>query len=201
MQQPKKPRSISRAFNDASRHPAWKFQRLNNLRGIAGAYKIPEGMTASGYEDITMRRLMEDKDLQRRAGARNSREMVALRMRGGFWAALSTAPAPKVLQDSWDALVELNPELSQVKVEREKIRSLLDAHYGVTSGFNIDDINFFQEQKKVGEGLPGLQSRNMPVHGERLDRIEAAASSQMFWVVSPKTAKKIEQRFKRRGLL
>lgn len=201
MPQPKKPLSISRAFNNASRHPAWKFQRQNNLRGIAGAYKIPGGMTASAYEDRAMQLLFADKGLQQMAGMNSKAEMEAFWRRGGFWRALDGAPAPEALKDSWDALVALNPQLSAAKVERDKMRSLLDAHYGVTSGFNLDDINFFQTQKKIGKGLPGLQSRNMPVHGARLERIEAVSSGQMFWVVSPKTAKKIEQRFKRRGLL
>ncbi len=200
MPQPKKPLSLSRAFNAASRHPAWNFQRLNNLRGIAGAYKIPEGMTASEYEDRTLQRVFADKGLQKTLNQSSAKDMQDFWRSGGFWRALNDQPPPQLLTDSWNALVALNPQLQQVKAETNTLSSLLEAHYGVTSGFNIDDINFFLEQKKVGEGLPGLQSRNMPVHGERLERIEAA-TSQMFWVVSPKTAEKIENRFKRRGIL
>ncbi|MCC7037250.1 MAG: hypothetical protein IT560_08060 [Alphaproteobacteria bacterium] len=201
MPQPRKPLSISKAFNQASRHPAWNFQRGNNLRGIAGAWKIPEGMTASGYEDITLKRLFADEELQQLAGVKTTRALEAYWRGGGIWQKLKDADAPQVLKDSWDALVSLNPKLAAVTVDREKLRSLLDAHYGVTSGFNIDDINFFQAQKKIGDGLPAKQAHAMPDHGPRLTRIDAVSKPPMYWVASPETAKKVEQRYKRKGLL
>ena len=201
MPQARKPLSISKAFNAASRHPAWNFQRGNKLRGIAGAWKIPEGMTASAYEDATLKRLFADKGLQQIAGVKNAREMETYWRGGGIWQALKNADAPQVLKDSWDALVALNPKLVDVTVDREKLRSMLDAHYGVTSGFNIDDINFFQAQKKVGDGLPAKQAHAMPDHGPRLNRIDAVSKPPMYWVASPETAKKVEQRYKRKGLL
>jgi hypothetical protein len=169
-----------------SRHPALEFQTNNHLRGIAGRYQIPGNYTAPEYEDKTSREI-------RRA---------AKEMNGGveafnFWAVLEKNRPPKFLTKSWNKLVRLNPQLKKVKFDKTNAEEMYNAHLGVTSGFNVDDINFFMEQKKVGEGLPAKQAHEMPVHGDRLNRIDNMAKTPMFWVASPKTAVKVEERLLR----
>jgi hypothetical protein len=187
--------SISRAFNMASRrpgdehtrHPALEFQTQNHLRGIAGRYRIPGNYTAPEYED------------------RMSREMIALarplltgQERRNFWDVLEKIAPPPQLKKSWNTLVRLNPALKAVKFDKTNAEEMYNAHLGVTSGFNVDDINFFLQQKHVGEGLPARQARAMPGHGERLKRIDDIAKAPMFWVASPKTAEKVEARLLRK---
>lgn len=192
-----KPLSLSRTFNLAARsagdrstrHPAYEFQRNNNLRGIAGRYRIPGGYTAPEYEDLTSRKMT--RAMNKLAGGRGNRHN---------WRLMATAESPDFLQRSWRRLLALNPVLQNVKVDVKNAHDLFNAHFGVTSGFNPDDINFFLEQRHVGDGLPAKQAREMPVHGARIARVEAVAASHMFWVASPKTVEKIEQRFKRRGI-
>ena len=187
--------SVSRAFNIASRrpgdhsgrHPALEFQTGNHLRGIAGRYVIPGNYTAPEYEDMTSRKMHD----------------AAAAMAGGdiprfaFWDIIEKAPPPEFLAKSWNRLVRLNPVLKKVRLDKTNAEDMYNAHLGVTSGFNVDDINFFLEQKKVGEGLPAKQAREMPVHGDRVKRIDAIALTPMFWVASPKTAEKIEERLLR----
>ena len=192
-----RPLSLSRAFNVASqrpgnascRHPALLFQTENRLRGIAGRYVIPGNRTASEYEDHIWNEV-EGALKHRLAGYHPQ----------GIWSVLVKSPPPAVLRDSWNELLRLNPQLKGVKVNRKNGADLLEAHTGVTSGFNVDDINFYLEQLKTGERLPSKQSRAMPVHGDRIARVEAAAGKHMYWVASPQTVEKIEARFRRRGL-
>ncbi|MEZ0224353.1 MAG: hypothetical protein ACAH83_07370 [Alphaproteobacteria bacterium] len=188
----RKPLSLSRAFNDAATHPALRFQRQNNLRGIAGRYFIPDGKTAAQYEKWMSRRM--SAHVGREMKKRNATEF-------DYWAVAEDLGLPPFLEKSWDRLVELNPALKDVKLNKSGVEDVYNAHIGVTSGFNVDDINFFLKQKHIGDGLPAKQAREMPVHGARLARIRAAAEAEMFWVVSPATAKKIEKRFKRNGRL
>jgi hypothetical protein len=188
----RKPLSLSRAFNDASTHPALRFQRDNNLRGIAGRYYIPDGKTAAQYEKAMSRRMHAHVEAEMKK--RNATEF-------DYWRVAESMGVPAFLEKSWGKLVALNPALKKVKFDRRCVEDAYNVHIGVTSGFNVNDINFFIRQRHVGEGLPALQSHRMPVHGARLDRINAAAESQMFWVASPATAKKIEKRFRRKGLL
>lgn len=188
----RKPLSLSRAFNDAATHPALRFQRDNNLRGIAGRYFIPDGKTAAQYEKAMSRKMHVHVETE--MAKRGATEY-------DYWKVAEDMGLPGFLEKSWDKLVELNPALKKVKLDRSCVEDVYNAHIGVTSGFNVNDINFFLRQKHVGNGLPALQSHKMPVHGARLDRINAAAESQMFWVASPATAKKIEKCFRRNGRL
>jgi hypothetical protein len=195
-----KPLSLSCAFNMAARapghrdsnHPALQFSRANNLRGIAARYRIPGGEIASIYEDEMWRKMEAVVTLQ--AAATN---MVGQ----NFWSIAETMQPPAFLKKSWDKLVKLNPRLKDIRMNKNAAADMLNAHLGVTSGFNVDDINFYIEQQHTGEGKPAMQARRMPDHGGRLARIEAVAQEDLQWVASPATAKKIEQRFKRRGLL
>lgn len=187
----RKPLSLSRAFNNAATHPALQFQRANNLRGIAGRYYIPDGKTAAQYEKAMSRKMHDHVEQEMAKCGATPYE---------YWATAERLGLPGFLEKSWDKLVELNPVLKDVKVNRSSVEDVYNAHIGVTSGFNVDDLNFFLEQKHTGQGLPALQARNMPVHGARVARIESVAAVSFSWVASPKTAKKIEARFKRRGL-
>jgi hypothetical protein len=186
-----KPLCFSKAFNDLSTHPARKFEVFNHFRGIAGRYKIPDGMTAKHYEQKHHDRLQEallasvpDKD-------------IVLHV---LWQGTRTLPVPDFLHESWRRLVKLNPILKTIKMNPDNTRDLYNAHMGVTSGFNVDDINFYIERDNDG-GQAAKQAREMPVHGAMLKRINAVSATHLNWVPSPQTAQKIEAGFKRRGML
>jgi hypothetical protein len=187
--------SISRAFNLASRrpgdqhcrHPALEFQTQNHLRSIAGRYRIPGNYTAPEYEDVTSAMVIAE-----------TKAMVTPADKRSHWNVLERIAPPEPLKKSWNRLVRLNPVLKGVKFDRNNGEEMYNAHLGVTSGFNVDDMNFFLEQKRVGEGLPAKQAHEMPVHGDRLLRIEGMAKTPMFWVASPKTAEKVEARLLRK---
>lgn len=158
----RKPLSLSKAFNDVSRHPARCFELGNNLRGIAGHYKIPQAMTACAYEAQTIERMHE---AARRKAQRKNTEV------GYFWEFIRAIKSPKFLLESWDELVRLNPVLGKIQMNKQSAEDLFNAHMGVTSGFNINDINFYIEQTHQG-GFPARQARNMPDHGARINRLE-----------------------------
>lgn len=185
-----RPLSLSKAFNDLSHYPARRFELSNNLRNIAGHYKIPNGMTADAYEKRIRKKL--DKEVNLEAQRKN--------ITGGFRIVLKMMKSPKFHLDSWHKLVRLNPVLTDVQIDKENAMDLFNAHFGVTSGFNIDDINFYIAQEHRGV-LPAQDARAMPDHGERLKRIEAVSKTSVNWVMSPKTARKVENRLKRHKIL
>jgi hypothetical protein len=190
MQAPK-PLCFSKAFNDISIHPARKFELFNHIRGIAGRYKIPQGMTAKQYEE--KHRLLMQETLLTSVPNKDIAPHI-------LWQETRTIQPPAFLQESWDRLVKLNPILKTIKMNSDNTRDLYNAHMGVTSGFNTDDINFYIERDNDG-GQAAKQAREMPVHGDMLKRINAVSATHLNWVPSPQTAQKIEAGFKRRGML
>jgi len=159
-----KPLPFSEAFNAVTHQPAWEFERANDVKGIAGRYVIPDGMTAYSYE----RRMLRS--------------------------------VKKNLAQSWRKLRLANPELSRIRIDKTDAFSVYDAHMGVTSGFNIDDINFFMALRQRIEAV-ALYVRSSPVHGARLERIDAICRARLQWVPSPKTARKMEKLLLQRGAL
>lgn len=181
-------KNLKKLFNDVSRHPSHQFEQENDLQDISGVYDMPFGMQASEYEDYFRQAV---SFLLSEAG---------IELGGGATYMKQRLPLP-IVKNSWEALKALNPVLDHVKMDEENGYDVYCAVMGVTSGFNIDDINFFLEQIHVDRGFAALQARNMPDHGPRLARIEGAAAGYMGWVASPKTAKAVEAQFKKKGLL
>ncbi len=184
------PLPLSKTFNNLSRHPAKLFEINNHFRDISGRYRIPDGMTADAYEDLLAKQMNEVIPYS------NPKKLPYL-----FWGMLFLKNPPSLLIESWNKLVRLNPILRNVRMDKTRADDVYNAHLGVTSGLNIDDINFYIEQTHKGEGEPAFQARSIPEHGERLARIEAVAIAPIYWVLSPRTAQRIEARFTRRKKL
>lgn len=181
-------RRLKEIFNDVSRHPSIEFEQQNDLTDIGGYYNMPRGMSAAEYEDWfwgTNTAQLEAKDVAIGDGKRY----------------MSAKQPSSHVMNSWLELKALNPELENVRLDENLHYDVYCAVMGVTSGFNIDDINFFLEQLYVGHGYPAVQGRNMPTHGERLERIEDVSEERMSWVPSPRTAQRIESQFQAKGLL
>ena len=185
----RRPLSLSKAFNDVSHHPARCFEIANNLRGIAGHYKIPRGMTAFALETRTAARMAAA--VRSEAQEKNISEAQRKNSEAGYlWDLIKTMKSPAFLLRSWNELVSLNPGLVHVRMNKRSSEDLYNAHRAVTSGFNVDDINFFIEQTHVGKGYPAQQAQEMPDHGDRIARIDSVSAVPVQWVLSPKPHRK-----------
>lgn len=98
----------------------------------------------------------------------------------------------KSMQNDWNELCELNPELKEVKFDKENMALLGMARAGVTYGFPKEDIELFLNE--YGKGNTGRRHR---------DRIKAelkeAGLPEDFspeWVPSSKTIKKMGELYK-----
>lgn len=81
-------------------------------------------------------------------------------------------------------IIELNPELESLAKFLDHERYPIDICYGVTSGFNVDDIHFFLTSAKDIEGMKN-RFVNVMAYQEGLN-LEVIP-----WIASPKTLDQI----------
>lgn len=100
----------------------------------------------------------------------------------------------KSMQNDWNEICELNPELKEVKFDKENIALLRMAQAGVTYGFPKEDIELFLNEYGKGSRRIGF---------EHTDRIKAelkeAGLPEDFspeWVPSSQTIKKMGELYK-----
>jgi hypothetical protein len=168
----KEPLPLSKTFNDVSRHPALRFVRGNDLDN----------------ESFGIAALYRIPDGVTAAAYEDKVNSKAESGDTGY------------LRKSWAKLVALNPALEDVELDKDRLEDILDAHMGATSGFNVDDINFYIEQRHLLR-KPALHARGMLVHGDRIKRIEAASKTPVSWVPSPRTAVRMEKALHKKGLM
>lgn len=100
------------------------------------------------------------------------------------------AEALPLFQDIWRRIELLNPVLGAVAVQKADSADIYHALLGVTSGFNIDDINFYLDTKRRGL-KPWAYSQQQPHLKKLYDDIQARACL-MLWVAAPETLEKIK---------
>lgn len=91
----------------------------------------------------------------------------------------------KLYNSVWIGLVKANPELEQVKVDKNSGVSLWHAINGCTSQFSVSDINFFLEYPIVQRE----RNKEYQTLNEKLTR----AGVEIQWVASPETMRRIVQ--------
>jgi hypothetical protein len=96
-----------------------------------------------------------------------------------------------------DDLENINPRLENVIFNRGDIEEIYHALYGVASGFNVEDINYFLELCRKGV-YPAVWSRSQPDIKPVAEHIEGRVRQHMEWVVSPPTLKKIKSKLDRK---
>ena len=150
------------------------FEQAAKLEGIAGDYRYPKQRTRQGYEHW--------------AGSfcgfqnENSEKETAF------------------LQNSWDELVALNPQLEGIDPDGRP-NCLRHGIFGVASRFNPDDIRFFVElQKRSQCSMTALLVYQVPSYKALSDRVEMHTGIGRSWVASPETLVRIFEQVKDRPL-
>lgn len=195
--------------------PALDFERATGLSGIAGRYAFPDGLSAAAFEkryawrygsEACRPEVLQGTPLSLSPGmsgkvselqqamlsaafslSQVSKQLWADAVGAEFHHIMKTPEHPyRIVQRAlWDELVSLNPVLEKVKFDRMQGHQIHEAMMGVSSGFNVDDINYFLRRP------PGYR----PGSPEDLDKTAIAAKAGMRpgWRPSPETRAHIMQ--------
>lgn len=196
--------------------PARAFECAAGLTGVAGRYRFPDGLSAADFEKMYTWRfaheacrpeILQGKGMPVPAYAEDCLTRMQSALLGGdyskshflqgLWADAVSAEFNHVMQTPdhpyrirqravWDALVSLNPQLKNVQVGRMQGRAMYDAMMGVSSGFNVDDINHFL--RRAQNGFPAD-----PAAEAQRAAIRTRTGHYMGWVPSPETRAHVMQ--------
>lgn len=189
-------KSFSSSFNDAARQPTRLFEQQTGLTGIAANYVFPHPFTAAEYEDRYVWLFAADgfKHIPTVLTGTGLPEetMLSPDRRCGIYEFLQERSSgyKDLLHAGWRDLERLNPETAQLVFDRNDIHQTYDALLGVTSGYNINDINFFLDLKRQGVA-PGMHAQTLPGYKDIHWNIECMTNTRMQWVASMPTMEKI----------
>lgn len=111
---------VARKSSDRHQRPALLLQAEFGLTDIGCDYKMPEGIAHKKIEAYVLCLMWAYRQEQ-----------------------LPAAVFGPAMHELLDRMEDLNPELKRLRYDRTDARRLFDAAMGVTSGFNIDDMQFF----------------------------------------------------------
>ena len=178
--------------------PALRFEEITGIEGVGHTYKMPNGISMEYMEKLLpgadfslfqMKRVIP-ADEKLRFGWAMAAEKVA---------SLATTMETKY-QKLVDIFCDLNPDLKNVKFDRQDISACRNFIWGVTSGFNPDDIQHFlkrahpQSAEEKQDQMMGERARLM----KRCDEIFGRDRCVMQWVASPATAAYIHEQLDQR---
>ena len=83
-------------------------------------------------------------------------------------------------------LLILNPDLHRLRFDKSSPRQFYSTMLGITSGFNVDDINYFVDLISKGEP-PAFHLRSDPRLNALFRQAEHRADAPIEWVPSPET--------------
>lgn len=197
--------TIRQRFNDLSRHPAHRFEAQHGISGIAGDYIFPDGMTASAYEDLYNWQIDEGERILRHPGILDSFEAPERRMThmpgriAAFVELQASSRYKSLLHEGWRRLEEENPELKKLAFNRSNGGELYNALLGVTSGFNMQDIDLFLKARRTGQP-PGLYIRNADAFRAHMEWMQnnLDACERPHWIPSLPTLEKIRDKLSRK---
>lgn len=173
--------------------PAAAFEVAHGLSGVAAYYQFPERTVddettryALFFEHYVVGRYAEAVFACYEDPKLNGHKIVRT-------SDLDTGLQAAMHQD-WDMLIALNPELTQVQVDKDDPLNMFDALVGVSCLFNVDDLNFFLTNRQAEKSMaiysyvskmPGYQ----PLFAEICQLIKA---DRLGWVPAPQTLQKIK---------
>lgn len=167
----------SRPDQDPSAKPSLEFEERAGVTGVSTRYDYPcvQGRTRAAFN---------------------------------HWAGIfcgfqnkDTSRQTRLLQRTWNSLVDINPELEKIEPEDHPTR-LRHGIFGVISDYNPDDIDFFIDMAKhTQDGPTGYLLYEVPSYA-RLDcEIYLRSGIGKGWVAAPKTLTRIFEQMKDRPRL
>lgn len=163
--------------------PAVEFEKETGVIGIAGKYKMPDEKAHADMEFEHCNKFSKYIYAVNKIGkyadflpSKVKKKLTVLAKEG------QKTGLPKMLKN-FDELVKLNPELKKLEVDRANIGKVNDAIFGITSQFNVDDINdFLKRDFFYGETK----------ETKLKDEIEKRTGIDIQWRPSISTLKKIQ---------
>ncbi|TAL39509.1 MAG: hypothetical protein EPN97_02285 [Alphaproteobacteria bacterium] len=180
-----------------SHQPARQFEIQTGLKGIAGEYTLPDGMNAAQFEDHFHWQFLNDRTVPPPALVEKGFIPPQPLSPKLTLDVLNTAPSEvgQFYRQTWDHLVELNPALKDVKLDRANLVEVNHAIFGVSSGFNAPDINFYLERNRGDVSPKGY------FEDPRFKWIAAESGAHPEWIAAPETLNSItEQLAAKKGI-
>lgn len=166
---------------------AVRMEDEHGLTEIAGRYKFVDGKEAAFAEydyrkafqkySIAAEFMKSENPYCRQAGASLKEEL---------------PQALESINNEINKLSVLNPELNGLNYDRRNVTEAYRALIGITSQYNVDDINAYLHNVRVG-------SKNMDVLN-RAEKIKKETGIRFGWQPAAKTMDKIEAQLKERAL-
>ena len=178
--------------------PALNFEAQTGIEGVGRTYKMPNGISMEYMESLLpgtdfslfqMKHVVPTDERFRFSWAMAAEQVVPL----------ATTMETKY-QKLIDTLCDLNPELKNIKFDQQNKSDRDNFLWGVTSGFNPDDIQHFLDRSHRDpaeikqEQLTGI----WPQLKRRCDEIFGKEQHLVQWVPSPATAAHINEQLDRR---
>lgn len=145
-----------RVLNLYWEYPARNFEKQAGIDGISRTYKMPE--------DKTMIRIAKQTGFEIGKGGTTLDH----------------------LNEIADKIIQLNPDLLEVKYSRDNPQDVRDLIFGVTSAFNPEDINYFintNSKHEVDKPLPYRMAKRLIV----ANLYEEKTGVFLTWIPSPET--------------
>ncbi len=121
------------------RTPAKTYEKQTGMTGIAGHYHLPSDplVLETAIQDRSILTMFLENELERMPANAPQRHAHAQ-----FLQYVQSNNLP-VFNEMLDKLITLNPSLKALNVDRTNHNQVADAIMGVSSGFNVDDINTY----------------------------------------------------------
>jgi hypothetical protein len=161
------------------------FEDKTGLVGVAGRYKMTGDRTHPEAE-YDYRKAYQKYMLSIRCLEDNVEENPS-KIKAAEFFVKKSPEALKRLNKDIDDLVGLNPELKGLKIDRKNFFECYHAIVGITSQYNVDDINLFCVGKLTGRKIKD------EVYEKRLSDIKKKLGCGLGWTASEKTLQKIEK--------
>lgn len=146
---------------DAGMQLSCDYEQAAGVRGVAASYQFPNQLTATRY----------DHWANSFCGFRNG----------------DGAQETHFLQDTWDDLIALNPQLRRVNTYGHPT-TLRYGIFGAASLFNPDDIEFYIEIERRCDSAPmALLVHSLPSYKALHNEIFIRTGVETSWVAAPKT--------------
>ncbi|MBR1778634.1 MAG: hypothetical protein IJ752_08665 [Alphaproteobacteria bacterium] len=156
------------------------------LTGIAGRYKFVDGKEAA-FAEYDYRKQYQKYSI----AAEFIKSENPYCRQAGETLKDKIPDALKELNNEISKLTELNPELKALNYNKNNVTEVYRALIGITSQYNVDDINAYLHNVRTG-------SKNMDVL-DRAEKIKKETGMRFGWQPAAKTMDKIEAQLKEKA--
>lgn len=168
------------------RAAAVEFEDRTGLTGVAGRYKMPDNMSHPEAEYTYRKKYQKFAHAYRILGRDEQSATPEKKQAAELFVSVGDKALKKLNKDI-EKLTKLNPELKKLKADKNSFFERYHAIIGITSQYNIDDINHFVVGKLENN------SKKDDEYMQRMDAIKDKVGGPIGWTLSPPTLKRVEK--------